>query len=946
MNKKSVLSLILFSLLICSILFVLSATFKAALGNDPSYSMNSDPNSWPMFHNDLTHSGYSHSTAPTTNQTLWIFSTGSFITSSPAIAGGIVYVGSGGGVFYALSTIQGANLWNYNLGGTSVTSSPAVANGIVYFGAWDKTVYALNAYTGAKIWSYQTGNYIESSPAVAEGTVYIASYDGSVYALNATTGGRLWSFQTGSQVRSSPAVTQGAVYISSNNGNVYSLNASTGNELWRYPVGDTANSSPAVVGGVVYVGGTTLGIGNLYALNALTGIKLWSYRTTGVVDSSPAVANGVVYVGSVTNSGVQGFIYALNASSGEMLWSYKASGEEFASPAVANGVVYIGDDNGIIYALKAFDGSSLWSYQTDGSAGWSSPAVANGVLYATSGDGKVYAFSSGPTPTPSPTATPTPTPVLTQSPMPTAISTPCPSSTPNPKPDQTQVSGEITSNTTWNETADPYTLTGNILVGNGITLTIEAGANVNLNGYYIEVNGTLIARGTDANPIFFKDSYESQEGITFDPASMSWNQSTGTGSIIESAVFDSVGIFCYDAAPRINHNLFYNSGTYIHAQYAILFIGPYSKPAMIISNNTFGSDYAQAAIEINSAGASPPIIINNNFVGVNTHNIQSGFDTPDINATYNWWGTTDAQAINQTIYDYKKNFHFGKVIFVPFLISKNILAPAYNSTPESTPTPTTTTTTTPTPTSSPTLLPSPSPTTPPKNTTALTVSCQSPTSYSIFSVNIAGHLTSNGTGVSGAHILLSYSVNDGSSWIDLTTTTTDSNGGFLATWKPQVSGSYLVKTEYPGSAIYAGTSQVVTFMVTPFQEQNVFSLTSNSTITSFFYNSTGNLLSFSTDGTSGTTGYVDITVPKSLAPDNVNLMVYLDGTPLTYSTVDQGNSWLVSFIYHQSSHEVTINLGAILAAENATSPWIIIGGITPLIIAIAVFLIVRQRKKS
>ena len=55
----------------------------------------------------------------------------------------------------------------------------------------------------------------------------------------------------------------------------------------------------------------------------------------------------------------------------------------------------------------------------------------------------------------------------------------------------TSVSGIINSDTTWTRTNSPYSLTGNILVSNGVTLTIEMGVTVNLGTYYIRVNGTL-----------------------------------------------------------------------------------------------------------------------------------------------------------------------------------------------------------------------------------------------------------------------------------------------------------------------------------------------------------------------------------------------------------------------------------------------------------------------
>ena len=41
-------------------------------------------------------------------------------------------------------------------------SSPAVANGVVYVGSYDNNVYALNASTGALLWQYTTGQEVWS----------------------------------------------------------------------------------------------------------------------------------------------------------------------------------------------------------------------------------------------------------------------------------------------------------------------------------------------------------------------------------------------------------------------------------------------------------------------------------------------------------------------------------------------------------------------------------------------------------------------------------------------------------------------------------------------------------------------------------------------------------------------------------------------------------------
>ena len=94
----------------------------------------------------------------------------------------------------------------------------------------------------------------------------------------------------------------------------------------------------------------------------------------------------------------------------------------------------------------------------------------------------------------------------------------------------TNVSGTITSDTTWNQANSPYTLTGNTLVTNGITLTIEAGTTVNLGSYYIKVNGTLQAIGNNDNLISLNYGQ-----ITFTEYSTNWTESAGTGCIIQNA---------------------------------------------------------------------------------------------------------------------------------------------------------------------------------------------------------------------------------------------------------------------------------------------------------------------------------------------------------------------------------------------------------------------------
>jgi outer membrane protein assembly factor BamB len=143
---------------------------------------------WPRFHRDRTSSGlnpYENVLHPRTVSGLkraWSYRTAGQVTSSPAVANGVVYVGSDDHKLYALDAATGAFKWSF-LTKNHVVSAPAVANGLVYVGSYDGKVYALNAATGARKWSYTTFGAVISSPAVADGLVYAGSHDGKVYAF-------------------------------------------------------------------------------------------------------------------------------------------------------------------------------------------------------------------------------------------------------------------------------------------------------------------------------------------------------------------------------------------------------------------------------------------------------------------------------------------------------------------------------------------------------------------------------------------------------------------------------------------------------------------------------------------------------------------------------------------------------------------------------------------
>ena len=96
------------------------------------------------------------------------------------MANRVVYVGRND--FYALNAATRAQLWSF-ANAYDTISSPAVANGVVYVGSVQGAIFALKAVTGAQLRSFLPGWEMDSSPAVASGMVYEASVGGTIYAF-------------------------------------------------------------------------------------------------------------------------------------------------------------------------------------------------------------------------------------------------------------------------------------------------------------------------------------------------------------------------------------------------------------------------------------------------------------------------------------------------------------------------------------------------------------------------------------------------------------------------------------------------------------------------------------------------------------------------------------------------------------------------------------------
>jgi outer membrane protein assembly factor BamB len=113
--------------------------------------------------------------------------------SSPAVANGVVYVGSDDNKLYAFDA-DGCGaatcppLWSTSAASGDIDSSPAVANGVVYVGSDDDNLHAFDsdgcgAATCTPLRTLTTGGDVNPSPALGNKMVYVGSDDGRLYAF-------------------------------------------------------------------------------------------------------------------------------------------------------------------------------------------------------------------------------------------------------------------------------------------------------------------------------------------------------------------------------------------------------------------------------------------------------------------------------------------------------------------------------------------------------------------------------------------------------------------------------------------------------------------------------------------------------------------------------------------------------------------------------------------
>jgi len=326
---------------------------------------------WLMFGGSPQHSGYVAQTLSPPLKQLWATRTEGPVVASPAVADGVVYVGSRDKNFYALDSQRGTVRYKFATG-NRVEATAAVAGHTVVFGSTDGNLYALQSGSGAEQWHRQLSGPIRAPVTVADNRIFVGDEAGSMWAIDVDSGEIVWQMPTEDQILAAPAVAEDVVVVGSWDNSLYAFQVADGQLRWQMNTNGPISSSPAISDGHVFCGSDDCMV---YAVDLASGQIIWQALLGGKIRSSSAIAENRLVMGST-----DGFVYCLDKATGQIVWKTETAEEVLASAVIAGEVVYIGSKDGALYALDLATGENRWQYRTPYGI-YSSPAVAEGTLY-------------------------------------------------------------------------------------------------------------------------------------------------------------------------------------------------------------------------------------------------------------------------------------------------------------------------------------------------------------------------------------------------------------------------------------------------------------------------------------------------------------------------------------------------------------------------------------
>ncbi|MGP1939608.1 MAG: outer membrane protein assembly factor BamB [Arsenophonus sp. ET-DL9-MAG3] len=241
------------------------------------------------------------------------------VLSQPVVSDGILLVHTSNGVLQALDSQTGQNKWNINLDISTLSirgkSTPAIAYGIVIVGSDTGRITAIMLDQGQIIWQqYISKIYgiteidrlhdIDITPVIDinSGTIFVIAYNGDLVAIDIHSSKIIWKCSIGSV--NNIIVSNNIIYLVDQNNYMLAIYKNNGVILWtQNALSDRNLTAPIIYDGYLVVGDQN---GYLYWLNIHNGrFVAYNKLDNSGLHSRPVIAgdklliqskNGTIYL--------------------------------------------------------------------------------------------------------------------------------------------------------------------------------------------------------------------------------------------------------------------------------------------------------------------------------------------------------------------------------------------------------------------------------------------------------------------------------------------------------------------------------------------------------------------------------------------------------------------------------------------------------------------------
>ncbi|GAA4001269.1 PQQ-like beta-propeller repeat protein [Sphingomonas humi] len=360
-----------------------------------------------------------HPALPTTLSESWNVSIGqgtsvdARLAAPPVVAGGNVYTIDTSATVRAFDAATGGLRWAVQFGTERGNNASLFGGGVAVEG--DKVfatnglgfVAALSTANGAEVWQKRPGGPLRGAPTVVGDTLYVMSQDNQLYSLKTADGTTNWSATAAVEIAGvfgtgAPAFDRGTVVAGFSSGELNAYRFENGRAVWQDALSRTSistsvatlsdiDASPVIDNGQVFALGQG---GRMVALDLITGQRIWELNLAGI--ATPWVAGDWVF--TVTDDAK---VMAIARSTGKIRWinqlpefekpKAKRGPISYVGPVLAGGRLILAGENGVMVNIDPATGA-FQSQTNIGAPVSQPPVVANNTLYVLDDKGRLHAY--------------------------------------------------------------------------------------------------------------------------------------------------------------------------------------------------------------------------------------------------------------------------------------------------------------------------------------------------------------------------------------------------------------------------------------------------------------------------------------------------------------------------------------------------------------------------